>query len=51
MCEYEDEVPLPGELLGQNTGEDQETIMNFLAMIALRRLVTRVHRTIFEGMR
>lgn len=51
MCDHEDEVPLPGELLGQSTEEDQQTVMHFLAMIALRRLVTRVHKTIFEGMR
>ncbi|EKG18335.1 hypothetical protein MPH_04417 [Macrophomina phaseolina MS6] len=49
MCDHEDEVPLPGELLGQSTEEDQQTVMHFLAMIALRRLVTRVHKTIFEA--
>ncbi|KAL1649935.1 hypothetical protein SLS58_001311 [Diplodia intermedia] len=31
------------------TEEDQQTVMYFLAMIALRQLVTRVHETIFEA--
>ncbi|KAK7519178.1 hypothetical protein IWZ03DRAFT_309418 [Phyllosticta citriasiana] len=48
MVESEDEIPLPGELLGQATAEEQQAMMHFLAMIALRRLVTRVHRTLFE---
>lgn len=49
MVESEDEVPLPGDLLGQATAEEQQAMMHFLAMIALRRLVTRVHKTLFEG--
>lgn len=49
MVESEDEVPLPGELLGQATAEEQQAMMHFHAMIALRRLVTRVHRTLFEA--
>ncbi|KAL1390850.1 hypothetical protein HDK64DRAFT_297683 [Phyllosticta capitalensis] len=49
MVESEDEVPLPGDLLGQATAEEQQAMMHFLAMIALRRLVTRVHKTLFEA--
>ncbi|KAF9635733.1 hypothetical protein BFW01_g6628 [Lasiodiplodia theobromae] len=49
VCDHEDEIPLPGELLGQRTEEDQQTVMYFLAMIALRRLVTRVHKVIFDA--
>ncbi|KAL1632277.1 hypothetical protein SLS56_003857 [Neofusicoccum ribis] len=49
VCDHEDEIPLPGELLNHSTAEDQQTVMHFLAMIALRRLVTRVHKTIFEA--
>ncbi|KAF2144101.1 uncharacterized protein K452DRAFT_285324 [Aplosporella prunicola CBS 121167] len=49
ICDHEDDVPLPGEILGPSAVEDQSTVMHFLAIIALRRLVTRVHKTIFEA--
>ncbi|OMP82295.1 hypothetical protein BK809_0006605 [Diplodia seriata] len=49
VCDHEEEIPLPGELWGHRTEEDQQTVMYFLAMIALRQLVTRVHETIFEA--
>ncbi|KAK8164949.1 hypothetical protein IWX90DRAFT_381189 [Phyllosticta citrichinensis] len=48
MVESDDEVPLPGELLEQATAEEQQAMMHFLAMIELRRLMTRVHGTLFE---
>ncbi|OJD32009.1 c6 finger domain protein [Diplodia corticola] len=51
VCDHEDEVPLPGEIGGYRTEEEQQTVMYFLAMIALRQLVTRVHKTIFEASR
>ncbi|EKG09135.1 Transcription factor fungi [Macrophomina phaseolina MS6] len=50
ICDYEDNVPLPGELWGQSTEEDQQTVMHLLAMIALHRVVTRIHKFIFNGM-
>ncbi|KAF2086496.1 hypothetical protein K490DRAFT_44350 [Saccharata proteae CBS 121410] len=49
ICEHEDEVPLSGALKADPSAGEQHTLMCFLATIALRRLVTRVHNTIFEG--
>lgn len=45
--DHEDAVPLPGQ---ETKDSQQEQIkMQFLAMITLRRVISRIHVTIFEG--
>jgi hypothetical protein len=45
--DYEDRIPLPGK---ETKDAQQEQIrMQFLAMITLRRVISRIHVTIFEG--
>jgi hypothetical protein len=45
--DFEEMIPLPGE---HTNDSDLEFVhMQFLAMITLRRLITRIHVTLFEG--
>jgi hypothetical protein len=45
--DLEDKIPLPGK---ETKDAQQEQIkMQFLAMITLRRVISRIHVTIFEG--
>ncbi|TKA51528.1 hypothetical protein B0A49_12065, partial [Cryomyces minteri] len=54
ICEHEDHVPLPTFVGPYNTVEnlsDEQSHFqyHFLAIIAIRRLITRIHHTIFDA--
>ncbi|KAK5162475.1 hypothetical protein LTR04_003649 [Oleoguttula sp. CCFEE 6159] len=54
ICDHEDNVPLPTFVGPYNTVEnlsDEQSHFqyHFLAIIAIRRLITRIHHTIFEA--
>ncbi|OCK80798.1 hypothetical protein K432DRAFT_296919 [Lepidopterella palustris CBS 459.81] len=48
ICDHEDTVPLPSDSV-MISPEQQHNLMHFSAMISLRRLITRIHSTIFEA--
>jgi len=47
--DYEDQVPLPGDNFGDRSIEAETVTLHFLAIIALRRLISRIHAAIFDG--
>lgn len=46
--DYEDKITLPGR--PTNDPQQQQITMQFLAMISLQRVISRIHVDLFEGM-
>jgi len=49
ICEFDEAIPLPMDLMSNDTSLGKQVQFQGMAMISIHRIVTRIHTEMFQG--